>query len=146
MEDTWYEDHGAVIMLMVGSLVARRYRGLSTHKVEALVDSIMALGYDRTTVITVQVVAGVYFVVDGLHRVTAALECIGRGVLVPGFKVAAKVLKEATPESFVVMYFAKVNNNNGIVWKPGRHAPMQALEQPLDPAQGHNYLSVYICI
>ena len=111
--EEWFEKDGAVILLMVDSLVTtRQYRGLNTRKVDLLVANITAIGYLRQSVITVQLVGGVYFVVDGVHRVMAALECILRGTLDAGSKVAAMVLKEATPETLVVAYAAKLNVAN----------------------------------
>ena len=111
-QESWFEDFGNTILLVVALIVTRQFRGLHTHKVDEMVASILHGTYIASSVITVQIVDGVYFLVDGLHRVTAVLECIRRGKLPPGFKVKAVVMKQDTPAHILIAYSAKVNEDN----------------------------------
>ena len=70
-QDAWFEDLGNTILLVVAMIVTRQFRGLHTHKVDEMVASILHGAYIASSVITVQIVDAVYFLVDGLHRVTA---------------------------------------------------------------------------
>ena len=111
-DDEWFLFDGMTIMLAVQLIVTRQFRGLHTHKVEEMVTSIMNGGYIKTSIIVTQLVDKVHYLVDGLHRLTAVLECIRRGRLPPTFQVKAVVLKGETPDWFVVAYSAQVNENN----------------------------------
>ena len=75
-----------------------------THKVEELVVAISTSGYAKHSTITVQLREGVYYLVDGLHRLTSVLQCIASGVLPTDFQVKAVVFKEDTPEAVLVAY------------------------------------------
>ena len=110
--DEWFMFDGMAIMLGVQLIVTRQYRGLHTHKVDEMVTSIIAGGYIKTSIIVTQLVDGVHYLVDGLHRLTAVFECIRRGKLPSGFQVKTVVLKGDTPDWYVVAYSAQVNENN----------------------------------
>ena len=107
--DGWFLEAGATFMVIAALVELCQYRGLHTHKVEELVAAIATTGYATHSTITVQLRDGVYYLVDGLHRLTSVMQCIAMGVLPADFNVKAVVFKQETPASVLIAYSAKVN-------------------------------------
>jgi hypothetical protein len=105
----WFVEAGLTFLVTVAVIVTRQYRGLHPHKVQELMAAIQDIGYATNSIITVQLKKGIYYLVDGLHRVSAVRQCIKLGSLSPTFQVKAVVLREDTPSWYVIAYSAKVN-------------------------------------
>ena len=112
IHDGWFMEGGASIMIVAIMIQLCQYRGLHTHKVEELVAAISTTGYAKHSSITVQIRDGVYYLVDGLHRLTSVLQCIAMKVLPEDFQLKAVVFKQETPETVLIAYSAKVNEDN----------------------------------
>ena len=104
-----------ILLLMVGAIVVRQFRGLHVAKVMELAESIQAMGWLQSSLVSVQICEGGYRLVDGMHRVSALLYLIKIGKWPKTKQIQCVVFKESTPSSYILRYAGLVNTGNDAV-------------------------------